>query len=77
MSSGFADKLYWRAGASGRWHCFKRRAHDKGYISLCGRETREYAGGQAITRPVVWLRCGQCDGMEMDRRGWDESGPAR
>lgn len=45
------------------------------YISLCGAWNSERSDGQAIRRPIAILRCGTCDGAEMERRGWDESGP--
>ena len=76
MSFGFTDKLYWRPMGNGVWHCFKKKAHADGggYASLCQRAERDRAGGQAITRPPAVLRCGRCDGLEMDRRKWNESG---
>lgn len=73
--AGLRDKLYWRE-VHGRWHCFKKAGHPL-YVSLCGRHERTRSGGQAISRPRPELRCGLCDGREMDRRGWTESGPER
>ena len=35
------------------------------------------SGGQSIDRPAAVKRCAKCDGLEMKRRGWDESGPER
>lgn len=84
MPSGLSDKLYWRqvgvlSDARGRYHCFKRAAsgpnHRARCVSLCGRHAIERSGGQACRRPEVILRCGECDGREMERRGWEESGP--
>lgn len=79
--SGLRDKLYWRSAVSRRdevtvrFHCFKK--HEQGgYISLCGYEWRRNSGGQGCRRPRAELRCGICDGAEMKRRGWSESGPA-
>lgn len=46
------------------------------YMSLCNAWYMERSGGQAIRRPIPLMRCGACDGAEMKRRGWDESGPA-
>ena len=77
MSSGFKDKLYWRDPENvGRVHCFKKSSEQR-WVALCGfgyvlRKT----DGQAIERPPVHERCGECDGLEMARRGWTESGPA-
>lgn len=71
--SGLRDKLFWRP-ASGRWHCFKK-ADEANYVSLCGDLTRSRSGGQSILRPPPLLRCARCDAREMDRRGWEESGP--
>ena len=74
--SGLRDKLYWREASDGSWHCFKKNQYNT-FTSLCGRFDRERSGGQAIDRPSVWQRCGMCDGKEIDRRGWEESGPER
>ena len=78
--SGFKDKLYWRRVA-GFWHCFKKsRDPETGkrfYASLCGGHELDRSGGQALDRPAAVLRCGSCDGAEMHRRGWTESGPER
>jgi hypothetical protein len=67
------------------WHCFKnlaepdrfklRSGKTARYISLCGRVFIARSDGQAIVRPIAEMRCGICDGAEMTRRGWDESGP--
>ena len=71
---GLTDKLYWRK-ARGEWHCFRKLAQVRGYISLCqGQEIRSVRG-QKISRPEAALRCGVCDGLEMERRGWEGSGP--
>jgi hypothetical protein len=75
MSSGFTDKLYWRE-RSGTWHCFTRSTGG-GYVSLCERFRLSNSGGQSVDRPAAIKRCGLCDGLEMKRRGWDESGPER
>lgn len=75
--SGFQDKLYWRQSSPGkRWHCFKK-AEGGGYVSLCDEVEIKRSGGQAITRPDPWARCPICDGLEVKRRGWEESGPTR
>lgn len=71
---GLSDKLYWRL-AGGKSHCFKK-AKGGGFVSLCGNWERWRSGGQACRRPLPWKRCGACDGLEMARRGWAESGPA-
>lgn len=84
--AGLRDKLYWRP-VHGRWHCFKKLSEEAADLwnvprretrwgSLCGGHMISRTDGQAIERPHVELRCGLCDGREMDRRGWDESGPA-
>jgi hypothetical protein len=75
MSSGFRDKLYWRL-VDGHWafHCFKKN-RSRGFVALCGRAELRRSGGQGIARPEAWQRCGLCDGIEMRRRGWSESGP--
>lgn len=85
MSSGFRDKLYWRFGASTLAHCFKKSSELRNgprgwvtlrvWVSLCGRATLTRSRGQAVERPEPRFRCGRCDGLEMERRGWDESGP--
>jgi hypothetical protein len=31
--------------------------------------------GRQISHPEAALRCGVCDGLEMERRGWEGSGP--
>ena len=56
-------------------HCFIK---DDGsgpvkYRSLCGRHVRATAGGGACRRPPPVLRCGACDGAEMDMLGHSES----
>lgn len=75
--SGFRDKLYWRL-AGGLWHCFKKgtSAGPRAFYSLCGGESLLRVGTQQVRRPRPELRCGRCDGLEMQRRGWEESGPA-
>lgn len=77
--SGLRDKLYWRQ-VGDAFHCFKKMAESKGgkaarCISLCKRFMIQRSGGQACARPEPVLRCGRCDGLEANRRGWDESGP--
>lgn len=77
--AGLRDKLYWR-NVGGDFHCFKRVEGGRGgtaarCISLCRREEISRSGGQASRRPEAILRCAICDGEEMKRRGWDESGP--
>lgn len=82
---GLADKLYWRpVGPVPEprvqvWHCFKKLRGKKGekdlWGSLCGDHVRTKSGGQSCQRPRVVLRCARCDGAEMKRRGWEESGP--
>lgn len=74
--SGLVDKLYWRR-AAGAYHCFRRRRREHRFDSLCGRHTIDRVGDQAIDRPESWGRCGRCDGLEMERRGHEESLPAR
>lgn len=71
---GLTDKLYWRPSLNGRFHCFKKMKGG-GFVSLCGRLERKRSGGQQCRRPIPLRRCGACDGHEMKRRGWDESGP--
>lgn len=73
--SGLSDKLYWRASPVGLFHCFKKQ-HGGGFRSLCGDWTLERSGGGAMHRPPVYQRCARCDGEEIKRRGWEESGPA-
>ena len=76
LLSGLRDKLFWRPGAHS-WHVYKRGAdRPVVYVTLCGRgrELRRI-GGQGAHRPPVYMRCGMCDGIEMARRDWDESGP--
>jgi hypothetical protein len=75
IPTGLADKLYWRGGMSGLWHCFKRREGGV-YISLCGHFELKRSGGQACSRPQPTLRCTRCDIAEMKRRGKEESLPA-
>jgi hypothetical protein len=73
-SKGLTEKLYWRR-SRGQWHCFKRLDQGRGYISLCDRREINFVQGQKIARPEVHLRCGVCDGLEKERRGWAFSGP--
>jgi hypothetical protein len=68
------DKLYWRK-ARGEWHSFEKLAQVRGYVSLCQRREIALVLGQQIARPEAALRCGACDGLEMERRGWEGSGP--
>jgi hypothetical protein len=71
---GLTDKLYWRK-ARGQWHCFKKIAQVRGYVSLCQRLEIAMVRGREISRPEAALRCGVCDGLEKERRGWEGSGP--
>lgn len=74
-----ADKLYWRrddGSLAEAWHCFIKNTAG-GFLSLCGKIQRSHSDGRALTRPAQHLRCSACDGQEMARRGWQESGPAR
>jgi hypothetical protein len=68
------DHLYWRK-ARGQWHCFKKIAGVRGYVSLCQRQEIAMVRGREISRPEAALRCGVCDGLEMELRGWEGSGP--
>jgi hypothetical protein len=71
---GLTDKLFWRK-ARGEWHCFKKLAQVRGYVSLCQRREIALVLGQQIARPEADLRCSLCDGVEMELRGWDSAGP--
>jgi hypothetical protein len=72
--AGLRDKLYWRP-ISGRWHCFKK-LDVSGWASLCASEyVLGSSGGQSVSRPPPMLRCGQCDGQEIKRRGVEQSMP--
>lgn len=73
---GLRDKLYWRAGinAGAVFHCYTKNI-GRGYRSLCGALRVMKIGGRASQRPEPVLRCARCDGLEAERRGWDESGP--
>jgi hypothetical protein len=71
---GLTDKLYWRR-SRGEWHCFRKLPQVRGYISLCQGREISFVQGQQIARPEAALRCGVCDGLEMERRGWEGSGP--
>lgn len=73
--AGFKDKLYWRRCGL-IFHCFKGEQRN-GYRSLCGRWRLARSGGQAIDRPEVRDRCTRCDVAEIERRGKEESLPAR
>jgi hypothetical protein len=73
-SDGRIDKLYWRK-ARGEFYCFKKLAQVRGYVSLCQRLEIAMVRGREISRPEAALRCGVCDGREMERRGWVGSGP--
>jgi len=80
MSTGLTDKLYWRQARPGavRIHCFEpaRDGRKRYYRALCDDQiTRQRSSGQGIARPPAYARCAICDGAEMKRRGWDESGP--
>jgi hypothetical protein len=74
-TEGLIEKLYWRK-ARGEWHCFKKLAQVRGYVSLCQRREIALVLGQQISRPEADLRCKACDDLEKARRGWDYSGPA-
>ena len=74
QGQGLADKLYWRP-LRGIWCCFRKVRNRGYYVSLCGWRKRKRSGGQAARRPEAVLRCGRCDGLEIQRRGWEESGP--
>jgi hypothetical protein len=63
MSQCLTDKLYWRK-ARGEWHCFKKIAQVRAFISLCEREEITIVRGKTISRPAASLRCGVCDGLE-------------
>jgi hypothetical protein len=70
------DKLYWRK-ARGEWHCFRKLAQVRGYVSLCRRQEISFVQGQQIARSEANLRCSECDGVEGELRGWTRgSGPA-
>jgi hypothetical protein len=71
---GLPDKLYWRR-SRGEWHYFKKLAQVRGYVSLCQRREISFVQGQQIARPETELRCTECDGVEMELRGWEGSGP--
>lgn len=58
----------------GRSHCFVK-GENAPYESLCGQHTLDKAYGGACRRPPPYMRCGRCDGLEMDMLGWEESGP--
>lgn len=83
QGQGLTDKLYWR-WEPGAYHCYRKVRIGSGrfsfeYQSLCGRGRTINPGmikGQGCRRPEPGLRCGICDGKEMERRGWAESGPA-
>jgi hypothetical protein len=70
-----ADKLYWRR-TRGEWHCFRKLAPVRGFVSLCQRQEITFVHGQQIARPEARLRCNVCDELEIARRGWGRSGPA-
>lgn len=76
---GLQDKLYWRMSRhTGKWHCFKRydlRRRTVWRALCCPEITIMRLEGQDIRRPIPLLRCAACDGAEMKRRGWEESGP--
>jgi hypothetical protein len=72
---GLTEKLYWRR-ARGEWHSFKKLPQVRGYVSLCQRREIALVHGQQIARPEAALRCRECDGLEMELRGWHGSGPA-
>ena len=79
QGQGLRDKLYWRYFGA-LYHCLKKTATEDGrheFRSLCGHYSKATGtlGGQDCRRPDPRLRCGVCDGKEMKRRGWEESGP--
>jgi hypothetical protein len=63
------------AKPGGEWHCFKKLAQVRGYVSLCQRREIAMVRGREISRPEAALRWGVCDRLEMERRGWGGSGP--
>jgi hypothetical protein len=72
-AEGLTEKLCWRR-ARGEWHCFRKLAQVRRFISLCQRREIALVLGQQIARPEAHLRCGLCDGLEMARRG-GKAGP--
>lgn len=73
MPPGLVDKLYWRwVENEGQAHCFKKIAAG-GYESLCGRWWIPQSNGQRCSHPCPELRCGRCDGLEMQRRFKNQS----
>lgn len=76
MCKHLRDPVYWR-DVDGKWHAFQKAGH-KYWISMCGAyDMQNLCGGAQTTRPRPELRCGRCDGLEMDLRGWEESGPTQ
>jgi hypothetical protein len=73
-SKGLTDKLYWRK-TRGEWHRFKKLGPIRGFRSLCQRQEIALVRGQNISRPEARLLCGSCDGLEIERRAWEGSGP--
>lgn len=72
MSIHLKLKTKWR-WVGQKSHCFVRA--DKFYVSFCGKHDLDRAYGGSCRRPPPMLRCGVCDGAEMDAYGWEESGP--
>ena len=80
--SGLRDKLYWRPRRD-TWHCYRKETKSEGayFRTLCtfglpinSHIVSKGPGGQKTARPPALLRCAVCDGLEMERRGWSESG---
>ncbi len=67
-------RFLWRAPTH-TYHAFLK-VGPKLWRSACRRLTRSTAGGPFIDRPDAMLRCGVCDGAEMDHYKADESLPA-
>jgi hypothetical protein len=72
-AEGLLEKLYWRK-AKREWHSLHKLAQARRYVSLCQRREIALVQGQQIARPEAHLRCALCDGLEMERRGWDGKG---
>lgn len=75
-SSGWIDKLYWRRRSEREGFCCFKKTEGGKFRSLCGRSEITRTGGQKCERPKPVARCSRCDGLEAERRGWEESGPA-
>lgn len=81
MIKGFKDKLYWRTISGNVYHCYAWMGRDAEFKwdqwgALCGRLIITHKiGGQKIERPRPELRCGMCDVLEAERRGWEQPAP--